>query len=461
MFQSYLEKHMAQREKHLYPIDFRGPKEGKDHTSLLREEMVTARETWKHNTHDEPSSPDRGFHRVHHNRPLSPDAVHYEPTMRGDMFFSPLATNVSPRRGEFVGARPVSPKSPRRKRKTNTNTSGLTGDTSLPSFTRDNTTLLDTTADTLAFTRDESISLPSRPASASRVRPQSAVRTEEGDDYSHPERSSRPPSASRPGSALRRAASARDVAKEFSGAILDGRVRVEARPPSGKRPPSAERTLSRPGSAKDLRRPLSASTAGNITAAEWRTLSRPGSAKNLAKQLRLSQRPTSAGTGSATLSRPVSAGRSFFSGTTLPLDVALDSVKEQKEAEQGEGKAKGKENRPATRRTGAAEDSYLAEHEPFEARAGKKYPYWLYDNDPRTADAEKVGVNGVYKEKCHGVFPHRAGPVKHPLPFRQTLAGPQGKSFSQHGPNPADPVAYHLKLSPLGTNLQLTPGVCA
>jgi hypothetical protein len=162
-----------------------------------------------------------------------------------------------------------------------------------------------------------------------------------------------------------------------------------------------------------------------------------------------------------TMSRPVSAGRSFYTATTVPLDITFDgSVQEQsKEQANKENKAKGA--RPATRRTGAAEDSYLAEHEPFEARTGKKYPYWLYDNDPRTANAEKVGINGVYGDKCHGVFPHRAGPVVHPLPFRQTIAGPQGKSFSQHGPNPCDPVSFHQKLSPLGTNLQNTPGVCA
>ena len=57
-------------------------------------------------------------------------------------------------------------------------------------------------------------------------------------------------------------------------------------------------------------------------------------------------------------------------------------------------------------------------------------------------------MNGYEQQRAMGKDPHLAGQVRHPLPFRSTIAGPQGKSFSQHGPNPADPVKFHVKFNP-------------
>jgi hypothetical protein len=272
---------------------------------------------------------------------------------------------------------------------------------------------------------------------------------------------------------MRRPASSKDLAASLSGATL-----------SAKMEPLAGRTLSRPASAQSL-------TKGS---AEWRSLSRPGSAKSLARALRLSQRPTSAGDTSATISRPTSAGKSW---NTLQLDVTLNlpdretPEKEnrpprQRDGFQGTGRfpkdqkppgprkkvaSKVLAEKPAdaantTRRHGAEEDVYLAEHSPHADRKDRRYPNWLYDNDPRRPPPEaKVYVNGFEQKRAMGKDPHLAGQVKHPLPFRSTIAGPQGKSFSHHGPNPADPVSFHVKLNPFGPNfgphLQKTPGISA
>jgi hypothetical protein len=236
-------------------------------------------------------------------------------------------------------------------------------------------------------------------------------------------------------------------------------------------------------------------SAKNLTSSELRTLSRPGSAKNLARALRLSQRPTSAGDTSATFSRPTSAGKSW---ATLQLDVTLNLPQDretpekenrpprQSEGFQGTGRFP-KDHRPpgprkkqpkkvlaekpadahnTTRRHGAEEDVYLAEHSPYHERKGIKYPNWLYDNDPRRPPPEsKVYVNGFEQQRAMGKDPHLAGQVRHPLPFRSTIAGPQGKSFSAQGPNPADPFAFHKKLNPhtknCGPDLQHVPGLSA
>jgi hypothetical protein len=196
------------------------------------------------------------------------------------------------------------------------------------------------------------------------------------------------------------------------------------------------------------------------------------------------------------MSRPTSAGKSWVTTQIdvtlrLPTDGATPEKenrppRNQREGFQGTGRfpkdhkppgprkkvgAKIAKEKPAdaggeTRRTGAEEDVYLAEHVPHADRKTTRYPNWLYDNDPRRPPPEsKVFVNGYEQQRAMGKDPHLAGQVRHPLPFRSTIAGPQGKSFSQHGPNPADPVKFHVKLNPHGINfgpdLQKTPGIPA
>lgn len=88
-------------------------------------------------------------------------------------------------------------------------------------------------------------------------------------------------------------------------------------------------------------------------------------------------------------------------------------------------------------------------------KIGKRYPYHLYDNDPRTDSVgfpkgkPKVYINGCEQERCMGKPAYHAGQVRHPHDFHQTVSGPCGKSFGDHLGAP-DPFAFQRRLAAKG-----------
>lgn len=198
----------------------------------------------------------------------------------------------------------------------------------------------------------------------------------------------------------------------------------------------------------------------------------------------MSSRPTSAGL-SRSQSRPLSATRSNWSATRSDLELdrsasrptsayrtfastshTLDATHGKLSVKTAAAKLSIDVNAPAHGALGGpdvqppgaeVQQKYLADHPHDAARLekkGKRYPAFLYDNDPRSGK-EKVFVNGFEQERQIGNPPHTAGQVKHEKSFPRsgsTVSGPGGKSF--HGPGghagAPDPWSFTKRLMQKG-----------